>query len=1165
MKLTKIKLAGFKSFVDPTTVNLPSNLIGIVGPNGCGKSNIIDAVRWVMGESSAKHLRGESMTDVIFNGSNARKPVGQAFIELVFDNSDGTVGGQYNNFNEIAVKRMVSRDGSSGYYLNGTKCRKRDITDVFLGTGLGPRSYSIIEQGMISRLIEAKPEELRVYLEEAAGISKYKERRRETENRIKHTRENLDRLNDLRDEVEKQLNRLQRQAKTAEKFTEFKQEERQLKAEALVLRLRDLDREITDEQSRVNQKENRLQEEIAVQRSIEAALEKDRVAQHEANEQFNEIQGKYYGIGGEIARKEQAITHAREMRKKQEDDLSELQQHFDEIQQHIDQDEQKNTELSSSVDESEPALQAAAEQAETSKSLLIDAEQKMHHWQQEWDEFNRKAAEPSKTVQVERIRIEQLERQTSQQQQRLQKLEQESGQLSERLQEQRPDQLQEEVEQLECQKLDLEQQIDSTTGQIVDRKNAIKEVELDLNVARDSFQEQRAKLISLQALQQAALGAEDEQAKVWIEQCQLSDAPLLIDEINVQSGWELAVETVLGANIDSVCVDRIEAVTGLLHSLEKSSISLFENNTALERNEPGTLSAKVSGLNLDGLLAGILVADSLEQAIAMRANLSEQQSIITKEGIWMSRHWLRVVHKAENEISLIERKQQIEKLEIELGVLEQEGLEYKQKLEQHQEYLTDLEIEQSELQADFNKSHQRYAEVSAELKTQQERVIHLERRIAEVQSELTESTELIVQNSEQLSASNTLLSQAEEDVIGLNAQRDTLEEGREQFRQELEESRHQSSADSDVAHKIELEFEGFRNQLQSISSNLQRMQIQIDGLGTRKQELQAGLQESEEPITEMEQQLQEHLDERVKVEAELNESRQQLDEIDNAMRQHEIDRNATEKKIDQVRTKLDAFKMTWQTVKVRRQTVNEQFEETGFEMLPLLELLPELASTKEWDGKVKQVEVRIQRLGAINLAAIDEYTEQLERKEYLDTQLNDINEALETLEAAIRKIDKETKSRFKETFEKVNSGLQDLFPRVFGGGHASLELIGDDLLTAGVAIMARPPGKRNSTIHLLSGGEKALTAVALVFSIFQLNPSPFCMLDEVDAPLDDANVARFCSLVKEMSEQVQFIFITHNKLTMAIANQLSGVTMQEAGVSRMVAVDVDEAVRLAGV
>ncbi len=1165
MKLTKIKLAGFKSFVDPTTVNLPSNLIGIVGPNGCGKSNIIDAVRWVMGESSAKHLRGESMTDVIFNGSNARKPVGQAFIELVFDNTDGTVGGQYNNFNEIAVKRMVSRDGSSGYYLNGTKCRKRDITDVFLGTGLGPRSYSIIEQGMISRLIEAKPEELRVYLEEAAGISKYKERRRETENRIKHTRENLDRLNDLREEVEKQLNRLQRQAKTAEKFTEFKQEERELKAEALVLRLRDLDREITDEQSKVNQKENRLQEEIAGQRSIEAELEKDREQQHDANESFNEIQGKYYGIGGEIARKEQAITHAREMRKKQEGDLSELQQHFDEIQQHIDQDEQKNTELSGAISESEPALKAAAEQAETSKSLLVDAEQKMHHWQQDWDEFNLKAAEPSKVVQVERIRIEQLDRQTGQHQQRVERLQQESGQLEERLEDQHPDELQSELEQVECQKLDLEQQIESATSQIIERKDAIKEVELDLTTARDSFQDQRAKLISLQALQQAALGEEDEQAKAWIEQCNLHKAPLLINEINVESGWELAVETVLGSNIDSVCVSRIDSVTGLLHSLEKSSISLFETDAGLALNDPLSLSSKVNGLNLDGLLAGILIADSLEQAISMRVGLQAQQSVITRDGIWLSKHWLRVVHKAENEVSLIERKQQIEKLEVELDGLEQEGLEFKQKLDQHHEYLTDIEIEQSELQADFNKSHHRFAEVSAELKSQQERVSHLERRIEEVQLETAESTDLIEQYNRELSESGTLLSQAEEDIIGLNSQRETLESSREQFRQELDESRHQSIADSEVAHQIELEFEGYRSQVQSISGNLQRMQIQIEGIATRKQELETSLQESDQPIKVMEQELQEHLDQRVKVEAELNDARRYLDEIDNAMRQHELDRNAAEKKIGDVRTKLEAFKMTWQAVKVRHQTVAEQFDETGFEMLPLLELLPELASTKEWDGKVKQVETRIQRLGAINLAAIDEYTEQLERKEYLDTQLNDINEALETLEAAIRKIDKETKSRFRETFEKVNSGLQDLFPRVFGGGHASLELIGDDLLTAGVAIMARPPGKRNSTIHLLSGGEKALTAVALVFSIFQLNPSPFCMLDEVDAPLDDANVGRFCSLVKEMSEKVQFIFITHNKLTMAIANQLSGVTMQEAGVSRMVAVDVDEAVKLAAV
>ncbi len=1170
MKLTEIKIAGFKSFVDPTTVLLPSNLIGIVGPNGCGKSNIIDAVRWVMGESSAKHLRGESMADVIFNGSNSRKPIAQASVELTFDNSDGTVGGQYASFSEISIKRIVTRDGTSNYYLNGAKCRKRDIVQVFLGTGLGPRSYSIIEQGMISRLIEAKPEELRVFLEEAAGISKYKERRKETENRIKHTRENLDRLNDLRDEVEKLLNKLQRQAKTAEKYKEYKQDERRLKAELLVIRLCELAKEIESEQSRVNEKENRLQENIAEQRSIEADIEKDRDAHHDATDVFNEVQGKYYGIGGDIARKEQAIQHSREMRKKQESDLEEISNNLKDLQIHIDQDEAKIQELKEKIEDVDPEFDGAKEVASNSKQSLSHAEQKMHDWQLEWDDFSTKASEPSEMAKVERIRIEQLERQTVHNEQRTERLQNEKSNISLHLNEEKISQAKQELDQSESLKSTLEQNYNDLLMRINERKEKNIQLSSELDEARELFQDVRAKLISLEALQHAALGETSEKSKAWIAECGLDRKPKLIDSISVESGWEKAVETVLGQNINAVCVDRIDEVTGLLHSLESGSISLLESSSSNLDSVSGSLanrlSEKVNGeLSMQSQLGNVYAAEDLSQAMSLRNSLAAGESIITKQGIWLGPDWLRVIHNEENELTILERKERIDELKTELARLGDKGDSLKQEFESAKEYLFDDEAERDQVQTDFNKSHQKYSRLFAESESLVAQFEQTQNRLSEIKQEIEELENFSSQNREDVTEAKSRLEQALVDVERFDVERESLQSQRQQLRDNVDTARLKAESDSEQMHQLELEFQSNRGQLESTQENRQRMIGQTSSLTQRKSELDEQLATSSEPISEMEAELQIYLDQRIQVEAELNLARKKVDDFDTALRQHDLDRGHVEKKIQEVRNKLESIKMAWQEVRVRRKTIEEQFNETGYGEEELTEYLSEDANSKDWHNSVTELERKISNLGAINLAAIEEYDEQFERKTYLDTQYNDVSEALDTLENAIAKIDKETKEKFKDTFDKVNDGVKNMFPRLFGGGHAYLELTEDDLLNAGVTIMARPPGKRNSTIHLLSGGEKALTAVALVFSIFLLNPSPFCMLDEVDAPLDDANVARFCEMVKEMSEHVQFIFITHNKITMAISNHLSGVTMQEPGVSRMVAVDVEQAVKLAAV
>ena len=1170
MRLKKIKLSGFKSFVDPTTILIPSNLVGVVGPNGCGKSNVIDAVRWVMGESSAKHLRGDSMADVIFNGSSSRKPVGHAGIELVFDNQDGTCGGQYAAYGEIAIKRQVSRDGTSSYWLNGTRCRRRDITDIFLGTGLGPRSYSIIEQGMISRLIEAKPEDLRTFLEEAAGISKYKERRKETENRIRHTRENLDRLSDLREEVEKQLNHLQRQAKTAEKYKDLKQEERQLRGELLALRLRNLARDAEGRERHIRERETALEAAVATQRAVEAALEKDREVHTEASDAFNAVQGRYYGVGGEIARLEQSIHHAKEMRQRQQTDLDQTERGWRELQEHLDTDRAQLADVERQLAESLPALERTRAQEEASHEARAAAEEHMHAWQREWDEFNQRAAGHSEAAQVERTRIDHLERQLVQLEGRIERLRAEQQGLDSAELEREIARLAEEEAQHAARAEQGQDRLHGTMEEIRAGRERIRSLSEELEQQRGALQDGRGRLASLKTLQQAALGQTDAAVGQWLESTGLLDAPRLAQELEVQDGWERALETVLGPHLEAVCVPGMDVLGASLGDLEHGAMAVFDTGARV-RAEPGAVDAQPlasqvrAPWSLDGVLGGVYGVDSLGEALALRPRLAAHESVVTRDGIWLGASWLRVVRNADEHAGVLAREHEIKTLSVELDDLDALVRTAHARLEDAQEQLAELEQRRESLQHEVNEAHRRHGELRSQVSSRRSRLEQMQSRAQALRGELEELLQQQTHNDAEVQEARTRLNASLEEMERLAGQREDLAERRDRLRAALDEARNRARADRDQAHAIALKLESMRSQQQSLQQSSQRMESQLQDLTQRRAQLQESLELGVQPITEQEAKLAGLLGDRVKVENELADARRRVEDCDESMRRHEQQRSGAEHTVSEVRTELEQARVGFQEVRVRRQTLEEQLGETGLDRAQLLEALAEDAGESEWVDKVEQVAARIQRLGPINLDAIEEFAEQQERKTYLDAQYKDVTDALETLENAIRKIDRETRTRFKETFDKVNTGLQALFPRLFGGGHAYLELTGEDLLDTGVSVMARPPGKRNSSIHLLSGGEKALTAVALVFSIFQLNPAPFCMLDEVDAPLDDANVARFCDMVREMAEHVQFVFITHNKITMSLANQLTGVTMHEPGVSRLVAVDVDEAARLAAV
>lgn len=1158
MRLKCIRLAGFKSFVDPTTVNFPSNMAAVVGPNGCGKSNIIDAVRWVMGESSAKNLRGESMTDVIFNGSSGRKPVSQASIELVFDNSETTLVGEYAAYAEISIRRKVTRDGQNSYYLNGTKCR-RDITDIFLGTGLGPRSYSIIEQGMISKLIEAKPEELRNFIEEAAGISKYKERRRETENRIRRTQENLARLTDLREELERQLERLHRQAQAAEKYREYKAQERQLKARLSALRWRDLDEQVRQRESVIGDQGVSHEALVAEQRNADASIERLRDGHHELSERFNQVQGRFYSVAGDIARVEQSIQHGQQRLRQLQDDFKEAERTRLETESHLGHDRTLLATLGEELAMLEPEQEMTLAAAEEAAAALEEAELGMHGWQEQWDSFNSRSAEPRRQAEVQQARLQQLETSLERQAERQRKLVEEREQLGSDPQDAAMLEL---AEQLASSEMLLEE-LQLCEEQVIERlesaREQLQQATQAQQQAQGDLQRLGGRLASLEALQQAALepGAG---AAQWLHGQGLEQQPRLAEGLRVEPGWELAVETVLGADLQAVLVDDFNDLD--FAGLEQGELRLLLAVGA-GATLPGSLLEKVEGrIDLAPWLGQVRPVEDLAQALEQRGSLGEGQSLVSRDGYWVGRHFLRVRRGGEAEGGVLARGQEIERLGQEQ--LEQEAAleQLDQQLQALREQQLDLEEQREQLRRRTQDENRLHGELKASLSASRARAEQVELRRRRLQEELSELEEQRALEHEQLGEARLLLQEALELMAQDTEQREQLMARRDTLRESLDRVRQEARQHKDHAHQLAVRLGSLRAQHDSTRQALERLEQQAARLTERQEQLSLNLEEGEAPQEELRLKLEELLERRMSVDEEMRLARLHMDEADRELRDAEKRRTQAEQQAQLLRGQLEQLRLECQGLDVRRKTLQEQLLADGYDLQGVLATLEAEASEQGTEQELEQLEARIQRLGAINLAAIEEYEQQSERKRYLDAQDADLVEALETLENVIRKIDKETRNRFKDTFDQINAGLQALFPKVFGGGSAYLELTGEDLLDTGVTIMARPPGKKNSTIHLLSGGEKALTALALVFAIFKLNPAPFCMLDEVDAPLDDANVGRYARLVKEMSESVQFIYITHNKIAMEMADQLMGVTMHEPGCSRLVAVDVEAAMAM---
>ena len=1169
MRLRKIRLAGFKSFVDPTTLEFPGHIVGVVGPNGCGKSNVIDAVRWVMGEVSARSLRGDTMADVVFNGSRSRKPVSRTSVELVFDNLDGRVGGRFAAYNEIAVRRQLVRDGASSYWLNGTRCRRRDVMDVFHGTGLGPRSYAIIEQGTISRIIEAKPDDLRDFLEEAAGISRYKERRRETENRMRHTLENLDRLGDLRDELAKRLAHLKRQATLAEKFRELEAAQRELEAEHLALQWRTYDEQAGRHAREVADQQGRLDAALAGQRRVEAELEKARSAHTDATETYNRRYRSVIDAGAEVARTEETIRSIRRRREEIDTDLREEAGRLEAAARQAEDERRQREELAARLAREEPSLAELQAQASSAHRELSRVEDAVHALQTRYEALNEREREPARTVHAERTRIQHLESSIGELQARARALETERDAID-------PDGLAREVEPAGRRLAEMERELEAADAEQSRARDAVRQsrdalhgAEKALHDARESLGRHRGRVASLEALQQEALGTGTGGIADWLQDRGLADAPRLAQEMRVDPGWEHAVETVLGVRLQAVRTDAFETIAAdAADTLEQGSLTVIAEHGA----DPAG-AAPAHGLDplrskvrtrwpIAGLLDGVFCAPDLETGLGARARLAAGESVITAHGVWIGPAWMQVRRGGAVEHSVFERERALEALALEIERASEEEGKRLRAVGALTEELRGAEDAHAAAQRSLNEGHRRCAETRSELAARTAAAAAASSRASELAAELADTTASIEAERERRAAAHESMARSSDELSRLTAELAQCEERRRERREQLSLARERWQGIRDEAHALELSVEGARSRLGASEEASERDRRRLEELEERLQALRDALEATREPLERTTEALDEKLARRASLEAVMREARAEVERVEGVVRGTDEERQRQVANVQRERETLERLRVGSQETLVLRKTIEERLDASGQALDTLLARVGDDAETEAWAGKLEAMERRIARLGPINLAAIEEHGQQAERKQYLDAQHADLEEALATLDTAIQKIDRETRTRFRETFERVNDGLGTMFPRLFGGGSASLKLTGEDVLGAGVTVMAQPPGKRNSSISQLSGGEKALTAIALVFAIFDLNPAPFCLLDEVDAPLDDVNVGRFRELVEEMAKRVQLVLVTHNKITMEIAEQLVGITMNEPGVSRLVAVDVEQALEM---
>jgi len=1173
VRLSKLKLAGFKTFVDPTTVLTPGNLVGVVGPNGCGKSNIIDAVRWVLGETRASALRGESMQDVIFNGSTTRKPVSRASVELVFDNAEGRAAGQWSRYNEISVKRVLDRSGESTYYINNVHVRRKDVIDLFLGTGLGPRAYAIIEQGMISRIIEAKPEDIRGFLEEAAGVTKYRERRKETEGRLRDARDNLARLDDIRMELGERIVHLESQAEVAARYNTLNAAHVQRQQLLWLLKRNEAQAEHAQLSEALNAATLRIESDSARLQELEGAVEAARDAHFEASESVHVAQSDLFAVSAEVTRLETELQHLGEARKRLEARLAQLEidrEHWQSRREALTDDRERWLSLAENA-----AMRA--EQAEARHIEIADRVPELDSARQAADttvaSARRELAQTEQQLRVEEANRASALRAIDALQQRRGRLEGERDAII------GPDER--ELAEREARLESLQGALDEQQRALAAVQHTLPDAQASLKAALEHERAMQRRLTELRARRDALVQLQarvQSQGKLgdWLKRHGLESLPPLWRSLRVAEGWDVALQAVLRERLAAlVATDAMAAASAAQAVLDETppeSLAVVlgaatEPPVAPELEALKPLFAEVEVLDarlrplVAGLLRGVFCVANLDEWLGRHDELPAGVLLVGSHGQVLCRELLTYAAPDGRTHGVIERQREIDHLAEAQQALEDEAAMAHEALlaaeatasalqEQANTLRRDSQGMQAQVHAEqvevlkLSQARSRAEERHSQLARDLDDLVHLEHtereHLARAELEAARASELADLQRERLDASMDVLREREQSLREARA----LEQAAARELQEARFSERECAGKlDDIGRNLQLAVEQFERVLAEIQTRRAELDATDDSRSFDALQSALGLRATRESA--------------------LAGRRDALEDAAARLRQTEEMRLRVEQEAAPMRNRVAELRLA---VQASEMAVN-QFAERLVEVQADEALLQPLLTTDLKETSLQREVARLAReiaeLGAVNLAALDELRSASERKGYLDAQTDDLLQAIDTLEDAIRRIDRETREQLQETYNTVNRQFGTLFPQLFGGGRAELVLTGDEILDAGIQIVAQPPGKKNTSIHLLSGGEKALTAIALVFSMFQLNPAPFCMLDEVDAPLDDTNTERYANMVKRMSVQTQFIFISHSKITMEFAQQLVGVTMQEQGVSRVVEVDIEEALRLA--
>lgn len=1146
MRLNTIRLSGFKSFVDPTTLSLRHNISAIVGPNGCGKSNIVDAIRWVTGESSAKQIRGGKLEDIIFTGSDARQPTSRASVELIFDNEDGRIGGEYASYAEISVRREITRDSPSEYFLNGRRCRRRDVQDVFLGTGFGSRGYAVIEQGLTNKLVESRPDELRFHIEEAAGVSRYRERKRETESKIRETNQNLDVVRRQLQEIEQRLRLLRSQARAARRHQLLTDQRIAIEARLIALEISNDRKELATVESELGAQENDREKARTSVRSLETRLQKLEEQRHEQQQVLDATQRKFFDSSSSAQALELDIESRRKRNSELREELGGIATDRRRSQEQLGTDDNLLKELEAEINATEPSRRVQREELDASTKQLQDSQEQVRRSQLEMSELLTTVSRNESETQLRRGMIDEANRLLTSIRNRIAQLPY------------APDtssiwdgaEVKQQISVLESEQNALEEQVTSQSEELKQLDETRSESDRVLDMHQSSLSNLREEFAAAEAVYEATLGGSNfgSDASSWIKEHGLDEAPRLSEQLQVLGGWERAVEVVLGQDINGIQVDSLSQLNDAVHTVPPTNLTLFEGSASVHREhdwEP--LTAHVSGgtVNADVLLEGVFTASSISDALQRRHLLRSGQSFVTADGVRVSSSWIRFRSDA-SKTGLLTLRSEVEQLEKSLAAKTQQSnaaqathTDLIQRIESLRQELARVTSELDDTKRKLNTMrtvYQQLVDGTSEIDEQTA-------RIAKIEKELTTLSE----RSSVLHEQNTNLESEHERLLKL-----------QNDRQDAANLAQKAYYDEDS------KYQSLTSRLEMSRTNRLRLVEQLANLDSRYESTERAINSNAEELPSLEASRDSRLTEVSKLESELQERASLRDSLETEYRELADERVKAQGILDSAQENLNETIRRRDAVMASIRASRDNLDRLNVSEEKATSELNDDDTKESLDDELVRVLRRLERIGPINETAGEELDRENERKQYLDQQVADLGEALDRLQSAFERIERDTRQLFSQTFNQINENLQALFPRLFGGGSAGLTLTESDLLDGGVVMEAHPPGKKNTSVQSLSGGELALSSIALVLAIFQLNPSPVCLLDEVDANLDDTNVSRFAELVVEMSHDVQFVVITHNRTTMQHADSLIGITMQEAGVSRVVSVDAENLLESTG-